>query len=78
MRNRHSRKCFLPSEVSGLDLTISVSQNITSFRTEYSHFWWLWKAFLQIFKIEMLVAFFPNLGKLRFLHFCTKHICKSA
>lgn len=56
--NRHSKKCLLPSEVSRLDSTISVSQNITSFHTEYSHFRWLWKAFLQISEIEMLVAFF--------------------
>lgn len=58
MKNRHSKKCFLPSDVSGLDLTISVSQNVTSFHTEYSHFWWMWKAFLEICKIEMLLAFF--------------------
>lgn len=58
MKSRHSQKCFLPSEASGLDLTISVSQNVTSFHTEYSHFRWLWKAFLQICKIEKLVAFF--------------------
>jgi len=58
MKNRHSQKRLSPSEVSGLDLTINVSQNITSLHTEYSHFRWLWKVFLQISEIEMLVDFF--------------------
>lgn len=38
MKSRHSQKCFLPSDVSGLDLTISVSQNVTNFHTKYNDF----------------------------------------
>lgn len=78
MKNRHSQKCFLPSDVSGLDLTTGVSQNVTSFHIyEYSHFWWLWKAFLQIFKTEMLVAFFLSWQTrvFTFLHQTYLQIC---
>lgn len=77
MKNRHSKKCFLPSDVSGLDLTISVSQNVTSFHTEYGHFWWIWKAFLEICKIEMLLAFFLILANsvFSFLHQTYLQIC---
>ena len=67
MKNRHSKKCLSPSEVSGLDSTINVSRNITSLHTEYRHFRWLWKAFLQISGIKMLVAFFfLNLANIAF------------
>lgn len=58
MKSRHSQKCLSPFEVSGLNLTINVSQNITSCHTDCSHFGLLWKAFLQISEIEMLVVFF--------------------
>lgn len=58
MKNRHSKKCLSPSEVSGLDLPINASQNITSLHTKYSHFRWLWKEFLQINDNELLALFF--------------------
>lgn len=66
MKNRHSQKCSSLSEVRRLDSTINVSQNITSFHPEYSRFRQLWKAFLQISEIEMLVVFFFNLANIAF------------
>lgn len=78
MKSRHSQKCLSPFEVSGLNLTINVSQNITSCHTDCSHFGLLWKAFLQISEIEMLVFFFFLTWKIQLFHFCTKDVCRSA